>query len=143
MFGFIKSLFGSRNKSDNSMVPQKSKDAYFLDQDAASTLGDVDYMRATRSIKRTYAKTVDSPTEKATIKRVSSMNGKVYEEGESLPKPAFQAPTQSTQTFSTPTPSFSAPTPAPTQPKADDAAQRRKSDSSMDMFRNMAKDIRK
>ncbi len=137
MFGFIKSLFGSRDKSlDNSMVPQQSKDAYFLDQDAASTMGDVNYMRSTKSIKRTYAKTVDSPGEKATIKKVSSMNSKIYEEGEALAKPTFSAP-------SAPTPSSFA-NPAPAQPKPEaGASERRKTDTSMDMFRNMAKDIRK
>jgi hypothetical protein len=138
MFGFIKSLFGSRDAAniDNSMVPQRSKDAYFLDQDAASTLGDVNYMRSTKSIKRTYAKSVDSPDEKATIKQVSAMNSKVYEASESAAKSTFVTPSASSQS------NFS--TPAPTPPRSADAASERiKTDTSMDMFRNMAKDLRK
>jgi hypothetical protein len=143
MFGFIKGLFGSSENAgaiENApIVAQQSKDAFFLGRDEASTLGDVDYMRSTKSVKRTYAKTVDSPEEKVTIKQVSSMNSKVYEEGESFARPTFQAPTP--QSSFAPTPAAS--TPAPAQPKVDEATERRKTDTSMDMFRNMAKDIRK
>ena len=137
MFGFIKSLFGSRNNNvDSSMVPQQSKDAYFLDQDAASTFGDVNYMRSVRSIKRTYAKTFDSPGENSTIKKVSSMNSKFYGESETLAKPTFRAPSAAAQnTFSPP-----ASVPAKTE---ENGAQRRQTDNSMDIFRKMAKDIRK
>jgi hypothetical protein len=146
MFGFIKGLFGSGDAADDgsSMEPKQSKDAYFLEPDAASTLGDVNYMRSTKSIKRTYAKTVDSPEEKETVKQVSAMNKKIYEVGEA--RPTFSAPSVSAQNGAAPTTSSFTPTqptpPAP-KPQVDEAAQRRKTDTNMDMFRNMAKDIRK
>lgn len=149
IFEFIKSVFStiadiikSGNGNDEVVnVPKQGKGAYFLNQDAASTMGDVEYMRSAKSVKRTYAKTVESPTEKATIKQVSSMTRKVYEEGESLAQPAYQAPSyvpQNTPTFAAPAASA-----APAKPKAAESAERRKTDTSMDMFRNMAKEIRK
>jgi hypothetical protein len=89
-------------------------------------MGDVDYMRTVKKIRRTYAKTPtrivpDLETE------VSAMTAK---------KQKAMDATQSSLSASQPRSSSSTPTPS-------EVRERRRADSSMDMFRNMAKDIRK
>ncbi len=140
MTGFIGRLFGSKDKAveketkAETPVPVKkerpaatptAKDAFFLDTDSASGMGDVNYMRTVKKVKRTYARSVDSPDHVEQVKEISALNGKI-----SVGNNGSTAPT-------------SASAPQPSAPQTDDAQQRRRGDSSMDMFRNMAKDIRK
>ncbi|MCL2924853.1 MAG: hypothetical protein MGF17_09570 [Trichodesmium sp. MAG_R04] len=49
MTGFITKLFGKKN--DN-----QSQENFFLDRDSASSLGNVDYMRKSKTVKRSYPK---------------------------------------------------------------------------------------
>jgi len=81
-------------------------------------------------IRRTFPKTAGNPEEREYIVRVSSMG---LERGNKL------------SSMSTPSTNGLGPTPAqePLKPQVDQTAERRKSDTSMDMFRNMARDIRK
>ena len=138
MTGFIGRLFGSKDKADRNEtkaeapVPAKkerpaaaptSKDAFFLDTDSAISMGDVAYMRTVKKVKRTYAKTFDSPEHMEQVKEVSALNGKVSAGSNGATDPASGS--------------------EPQQPENNAAQQRRRTDSSMDMFRNMAKDIRK
>ena len=144
MTGFIGRLFSSKDKADRNETkaeapaPAKkerpaatptAKDAFFLDTDSASGMGDVEYMRTVKKVKRTYAKTVDSPQHMEQVKEISALNGKIS--GGSNASSTASASNSETQ---------------PTQqsaPQVDETQQRRKADTSMDMFRNMAKDIRK
>lgn len=145
MTGFIGRLFGSKDNADRNEAkaeapaPAKkerpaatptAKDAFFLDRDSASSMGDVEYMRAVKKVKRTYAKTVENPEHMEQVKEISAMNGKISggSNASSNGSTSSSEP-QSTQQSSA--------------PKIDEAQQRRRTDTSMDMFRNMAKDIRK
>jgi len=140
MTGFISRLFGSRDKAAEketkaeAPAPAKKerpaavpspKDAFFLDTDSASGMGDVEYMRTVKKVKRTYARTVDSPDHVEQVKEISALNGKI-----SVGNNGSTAPTSASE-------------PQPSVPQNNETQQRRRSDSSMDMFRNMAKDIRK
>ncbi|MCY7272450.1 MAG: hypothetical protein LH702_01560 [Phormidesmis sp. CAN_BIN44] len=140
MTGFIGRLFGSKDKAveketkAEAPAPTKKerpaavpspKGAFFLDTDSASSMGDVDYMRAVKKVKRTYARTVDSPDHVEQVKEISALNGKI-----SVGNNGSTAPTAASE-------------PQPSVPQNNETQQRRRSDSSMDMFRNMAKDIRK
>ncbi len=71
MTGFIKSLFG---RKDNN----QPKEAFFLDTDSASSLGDVDFMRKSKTVKRSYPKAAGkiNQIEGKTEKSVSSMQKK-------------------------------------------------------------------
>ncbi|NEP07673.1 MAG: hypothetical protein F6K34_24500, partial [Okeania sp. SIO4D6] len=53
MSGFIGAFFGlfGSNKDDN-----QPKEAFFLDADSASSLGDVNFMRKSIAVKRSYPK---------------------------------------------------------------------------------------
>ncbi len=135
MTGFIKRLFGSKrdqpdpsNQSPNNLANQK-KQAYFLDADAAKTYGDIDYMRTSKAVRRTFPKTKGNQGEFELTKSVSSMNE--------------QKPESQPMNSSPPDPTSSAMPASQPSFKKDETEERRKTDTSMDMFRNMARDIRK
>jgi hypothetical protein len=156
-------LFGLFGKKDEDPQP---KDAFFLEDEVAKSMGDTSYMKESKSIRRTYPKTVGGEYFEV-VKTVSAMKSVVNDSRQGgAPKrvestSSYSAPTSfnSASSFGssysaptptptpTPAPEFSAPeptTPSVSPSVSNEASQaRRKSDSSMDMFRNMAKDIRK
>lgn len=128
MVGFIKGLFGSKKSQDvvveqqrTPVEPTQTAKTYFLSEDDAKTLGNIDYMRTPKKIRRTFPKTASTGKSSEFIQSVSSME--MVRDGQSPSVPSV--------------PTSSAPaTPSQTE-------ERRRSDSSMDMFRNMAKDIKR
>ena len=145
MVGFIKSLFGGKKKDEDEIVqppkakPEKAKAeakarpdarqkvakqelAYFLGADDAQGLGNVEYMRAVRTIRRTFPKTLSQPEEQEFLQEVSAWKQAIRTKGQAA----------ITEAISTAEQASSEPT-----------STRRRPDSSMDMFRNMAKDINK
>ena len=108
-------LFGGRKGQDQGQ-PQ-NKEAFFLDNDTAKTLGDTKFMRTPITIKRTFANGGEL------VQEISSLEKK--KAGKSnIPPKQIQSPTSSQST-----------TPASTE--------RRKTDTSMDMFRDMARNIKR
>ncbi|NES88319.1 MULTISPECIES: hypothetical protein [Okeania] len=75
MSGFIGAFFGlfGGNKDDN-----QPKEAFFLDADSASSLGDVNFMRKSIAVKRSYPKAAGKINliEGETEKSASSMQVK-------------------------------------------------------------------
>lgn len=57
--------------------PQKSDNTFFLDADASSTLGDVNFMRRSNTIRRTFPGNADSPGEKEMVAEVASMEARL------------------------------------------------------------------
>lgn len=129
MVGFIKRLFGSKPKAEKteegeaqSVAPQpkkKGSQAFYLSPDEAKTFGNIEFMRTTTTIKRSFPKTLDGEAVEVT-EQVSSMEKASSANGQK-PNPEAEMPSASTETQS----------------------ERRQADSSMDMFRNMARDINK
>jgi hypothetical protein len=137
---------------------------FFLDADDAMTMGDINYMRTSRRTRRTFPKTLKNKDGFAFENEVSSMqdrarmyrgnNNGQNSNDQNIDANTLFNPTPSTQSQPGVTggsvvaqsnqaqsivnvqKSVSAPTPVPQE-------QRRKIDTSMDMFRNMAKNIRK
>ena len=72
MTGFIRGLFGKKEKA-----PKESKEAFFLDDDSAKSLGNLEYMRKPSTVRRTFPKTVSSPEKKEYTQETSAMD-KVY-----------------------------------------------------------------
>lgn len=141
MVGFIKGLFSGKPKSEENnraqsdVVPateakmrQKAvrQAAFFLDDNAAKTLGNVEYMKANRTVRRTFPKTASDPAEKETIATISAMQRTIASNGQLVISESGETPTLKVEA-----------------PKVDEAAERRRTDTSMDMFRNMARDIKK
>ena len=146
MTGFIRGLF-SKLKSDDSSKPApverpkqekvdqpkkektarqpKEKSAFFLESPEARTFGNLEYMQSSKKTRRTFPKIAGSSEESEYIQELSSM-GRVVP-GQSQANAAPKVEVQSEPTSST----------------DDAAARRRKAGSDMDMFRKMAKDIRK
>ena len=124
-------LFGGKDKA-----PQ-SKEAFFLSEDDAKPFGNIDYMRKEVVIRRTFAKKKGQAEELESVKSVSSSTSKSVGETAKAPTASF------TSTFGTPAPKPSASSEVPAPTPASEPVARRAPDNNMDMFRNMAKKIRR
>lgn len=118
-------LFGGKKKEAQ---PSQPKDAFFLDPDSAKTFGDIDYMRKSKTVRRTFPKTAGNKEGAELIQEVSSMKMAKKDPNQFKNSSRIDSST-STSSSSSPSPSFS--------------NQSRKTDTNMDMFRNMAKKIKK
>ena len=148
MTGFIKGLFkGNKgNKVAKSapapQPPQQKGNAFFLEPDDAKTFGNIDYMRKTNTIERTF------PRGKAQVSQVSSSNFKKINENDyssssfNQPQTSFQ-PSTTKPSFSTSSFKPSSFTPPNRVANVKPTEQRRSEDTGMDMFRKMAKSIKK
>ena len=120
-------LFGNKTKlvdEPDPVTPKaEKKEAFFLEPDQAQSLGDAEFMRTTITTRRTFPKTL-SGKGAAIVQEVSSMSKKQTKEGE--------VPSISLNTSSLPE--------SPTEPVKN---ERRTGDDSLDMFRKMAKDLKK
>lgn len=122
-------LFGKRTKYvdevDNTPQPKpEKKEAFFLETDEAQSLGNAEYMRTPIQIKRSFPKTLNSPGSEV-VKEISATEIKKVK--------ANGQPVKET----TVTPPAAAPQVTPVN------NDRRSSDNNLDMFRQMAKDIKK
>jgi hypothetical protein len=99
---------------------------FFLNEDDSQSLGDINYMKMARKVRRTFPKTLKNPNGFAIEKTISSADDRSF----SAANNGFQTPTNlnSDTTFNVESNSNSA---------------SRRVDSSMDLFRNMAKNIGK
>ncbi len=122
---------------------------FFLSPDDAQTLGDINYMRKSKRVRKTFPKTLKNKDGFEITVDVSSIEDRSkFYNGNGSGNP-------STTVFNTPTPTFeSKPTfsetyvdPQP-QPNGNGSTpkpveQRRQQNDGMDMFRNMAKNMRR
>lgn len=143
MTGFIGKLFNRKPKaatveepqkpqkkaesvrSPKPQKPQKPEVYYFLDADEAKTFGNLEYMRSSKSIRRTFPKT------------------KLGKDNESIRQVSAMEMQQRSNTNGTAASSANG---AMTQLTSDSAAkinERRRADTSLDQFRSMAREIRK
>ncbi|MEM8828221.1 MAG: hypothetical protein AAGE96_02555 [Cyanobacteria bacterium P01_G01_bin.19] len=129
---------------------------FFLSPDDSMTMGDINYMRKPKRVRRTFPKTASNKggfaveTEVSANEDRSGMykgnnNQDISQNTVFNPTPSTQSQpgitggSAVTQTESQPSAAASTPAPAP----APSPQERRKTDTSMDMFRNMAKNIRR
>ena len=125
MTGFIRGLFGQNNNQSSAPQPRQTG-AYFLDEDEAKTFGDIEYMRSSKVVKRTFARKKGQTEELESVRQISAMDMRELDE-KGLPAPKSQPTTT-----------------AASQQSESSQTQRRETntDTSMDMFRNMAKGIK-
>ena len=141
---------------------------FFLSPDDSQTMGDIDYMRKAKRTRRTFPKTLKNPNGFALENEVSSTEDRsgMYKgnnNGQDISQNTVFNPTPSSQsqpgatggsavtqtqfnpqaasTSSSMSADVSAPKPSPAP--APSPEERRQTDTSMDMFRNMAKNIRR
>ncbi|EAZ91269.1 hypothetical protein [Crocosphaera chwakensis] len=122
MAGFF-GLFSGRkakfvDEPDNTSAQPQKKEAFFLDNDSAKSLGDTEFMRKPITIRRTFAKGGEL------VQDISSLEKKKAGTNNTSPSNQGNKTTTSSGTASINT-------------------ERRKADSSMDMFRNMARSMKK
>jgi hypothetical protein len=78
--GLFDRLLGSRSDSQklagssSDAKPAKEKETFYLDPDASSSLGNVDYMRRSNTIRHTFPGNADSPGGKEMVQTVASMD---------------------------------------------------------------------
>jgi hypothetical protein len=110
-------LFGKKDKKDDS---EKNESAYFLDQDSAKTFGNIDYMRTPKGVKKTFP----------TINGVkgAEMN-EIFTSTEKLESLKADAAKNNVS--------------EPIAPSTFEPKVNTRVDSSMDIFLNMAKDLKK
>lgn len=101
-----------------------NKGAFFLEPDDAKSLGNIEFMRKAHKIKRSFPKTLKGAGTEV-IAEISSLK-KAVGKGIDIAVEAISKPESSQTTTQAPTNSV-----------------RRSADDSMDMFRKMAKDIKK
>ena len=81
--GLFDRLLGSRSsgvKNSGQSEPAKAKkaeEAFFLDPDASTSMGDVNFMRRSNTIRRTFPGNADSPGQKEMIQEVASMEARL------------------------------------------------------------------
>lgn len=142
-------FFGLFSKKEEDPQP---KDAFFLDEESAKSMGDTEYMKAPKSIRRTFPAGAGEEHFETTV-TVSALKSSINDSRKDLtPKRVEkQVPTSftpaasfsSASSFGNATPTYSAPAPKAPTVSNEEAQKRRQSDDSMDMFRNMAKTIKK
>ncbi len=163
MAGFF-GLFGSKTKyvdeEGTTQEVQESSESFFLSPDDAKSFGNIDYMRTPKKIRRTFPKTKSNQNteyinEVASIKidgtsAPQATTQPVAPQPQATAQPVAPQPQATTQPVA-PQPQATtqpvAPQPQATfeAPKTDTRTteERRRDDSSMDMFRNMARQINK
>jgi hypothetical protein len=86
--GLLDRLLGTKSfKSapDAAKPAAKPQEAVFLDADESSSLGNVDFMRRTYEIRRTFPGTVDNPGLKERVDVVASMEARVERLTDGMP----------------------------------------------------------
>ncbi len=131
LFGF----FGKKKDNDGKDRAKPTEtngskpEAYFLDADQAKSFGNIEYMRTAKTVRRTFPKTVGNGGTFERVQTVSTID---------VAKAAALKAAIDQSKIDVPSTAKSGETPANSE-----AITRRRSDSSMDMFRKMAQDIRK
>ncbi len=78
--GLLDRLLGKRSsisgQADAAKAARKPE-AYYLDADASSSLGDVEFMRRSNTIRHTFPGNADSPGEKELVQKVGSMEARL------------------------------------------------------------------
>ena len=77
--GLLDRLLGG-SKSVTGTTPAKpapKQESFFLDADASSSMGNVEFMRRSNTIRRTFPGTADSPGNKEMVAEVASMESRL------------------------------------------------------------------
>ena len=71
---FDRLLGGNKSVTGAADVkPAKKEEAFFLDADSSSSMGNVDFMRRSNTIRHTFPGTASSPGDKELVEEVASM----------------------------------------------------------------------
>jgi hypothetical protein len=85
--GLFDRLFATRTgnaTAPKTPQPKKEVETFFLDADASSSMGNVDFMRRSNTIRHTFPGTADSPGNKEMVEEVASMESRLERVSEGL-----------------------------------------------------------
>ncbi|MGB3571870.1 MAG: hypothetical protein WA783_10450 [Phormidesmis sp.] len=125
--GILEFVFGKGTPKDDTAP----KESFYLNDDDAKTFGNIDYMRSNKVVRRTFAKKKGQAEHLESVRQISALGAKSVDGTGS-----FSA-SSSADTFNTPS------TPTSESSSVPKSTRRKPASSDMDMFRNMAKDMRK
>ncbi|MEO1208541.1 MAG: hypothetical protein AAFX78_03280 [Cyanobacteria bacterium J06638_20] len=133
-------LFGGNKNPDGT--PKQKEEAYFLDSDSAKTFGDINYMRSSKTITHKFPKTFSNRGEFEKAETVSAMDKM---QGSDAPvTPSLEnGSTDQWQPTSMNGMSNNGSSSTSFSSGSSSKEEERKADSSLDMFRSMAREIRK
>lgn len=118
--------------------------AYFLDDESAKGLGDTEYMKQSKTVRRTFPGSAGGE-EFEVIKQVSALDQSVYDNrGSGASRPTTTSSYQPASSFgSQSAPQADSSSPEEVMPQAPAFQPRRdtKVNTDMDIFRNMAKKV--
>ncbi|WP_126146724.1 hypothetical protein [Synechococcus elongatus] len=143
MTGFIRGLFQGKPKAEQAPQPKQKGESFYLDADEAKSLGNLDYIRSASTIEHTFPKTASNPEERVLIQKVSSLSLEVVEASEGLPQAdqrkqaALNKVAAEAEANKAPTKTFAG------QAETSETSSRRRSTGDLDMFRQMARDLKK
>ncbi len=85
--GLFDRLLGSKSDTagNTPAKPAKKEEAFFLDADSSSSMGNVEFMRRSNTIRRTFPGTVNSPGMKEIVDEVASMEARTERRSPGLP----------------------------------------------------------
>jgi hypothetical protein len=84
--GLLDRLLGNRTWSKNrDEKPKKDDTTFFLDADSSTSLGNVEFMRRSNTIRHTFPGNADNPGGKEMIQEVDSMDARVEKATKGLP----------------------------------------------------------
>ncbi|AFY59980.1 hypothetical protein [Synechococcus sp. PCC 6312] len=121
--GLFDGLLGGKKAAKAAAPkPEKPNQEFFLDPDEAKTFGNIDYMRTAKAVRKTFPATGGAKEGAEVIEVVSSLEKVDIEaKNRAAIEPTLEDVNQ----------------PAP------EVSERRQRDNNLDIFRNMAKDLRK
>ncbi|MEL7354803.1 MAG: hypothetical protein AAF171_04530 [Cyanobacteria bacterium P01_A01_bin.116] len=139
--GLFEFVFGKGAPKDDT----QGKQAYYLSDDDAKSFGNIEYMRSTKTVKRTFAKKKGQAEHMESVRQISAT--KMVDVDGNASNASVAAPTTFGNTdflgASKSEPAAATESSAPAESAPAPTPRRKSTGSSMDMFRNMAKDIRK
>ena len=128
--GLFEFVFGKSAPKDEA----QSKQAFYLNDDDAKTFGNIEYMRSSKTVRRTFAKKKGQTESLESVKQISALKSAAAS-NDGLFSPLAQE--VANENGATPSAASDRGVPKSERPR------RKPGSSDMDMFRNMAKDIRK
>ncbi|MGB7251341.1 MAG: hypothetical protein WBC73_20575 [Phormidesmis sp.] len=129
--GLFEFVFGKGVPKDDT----QTKQAFYLNDDDAKTYGNIEFMRSSKTVRRTFAKK-KGQEHLESVKQISALEAKSVDGKAGMFSPLTQAAASDSSVASVSTPDTGV-------PKSDRPRRRTAKSGDMDMFRSMAKDIRK
>ena len=131
--GLFEAIFGKGAPKDDTAPKQ----AYYLSDDDSKTYGNIEYMRSNKTVRRTFAKKKGQTEHMESIRQISSLKSANLDSNPVQGQASYGLSNSGGNS-----PSYSGTSSTPSSSAAS-TPRRKPASGDMDMFRDMAKKIRK